>query len=211
MRWALGQLALGLIATIGLAVSLHAWMAPLPEATPPSARRSDSASPPSASTAAVNPPAEASAAARTALADRPLFDPSRRPYAPPPPAPPPRPSAAPTPAPPPAPRLPKLTEQGWVLSGTVVGADDNAEDRIALLRSARGGAVRKVKQGEELQGWRVVRVEPGRLSLRAGAQNDEMVLPRADTTSTAAPSRAATAAPTYVPTPPPRPMPVPQR
>lgn len=212
MRATVGHLVPGLVAAIGFALSLHALLAPPPEAAQPADTRPPVAVPTAATPVAAALMAEKSAAARAALTDRPLFDSSRRPYMPPAPAPPPpTPSvAAPPPTPAPSPRLPKLAEQGWQLSGTVVGTTGSAEDRIALLRSARGSAIQKVKEGEDFQGWRVVRIEAGRLSLRAGGQEDEMTLPKADT-SAVAPSRAATAAPNYAPTPPPRPLPAPQR
>jgi hypothetical protein len=206
MRVAIGHLFLGLATAIGLAVLLHASLTGLPEAATPTKKPSSATISSADSPALAPPPSEAFVAARAALTERPLFSPSRRPYAPPPtPAP-----AIRRPPPTSAPALPKLTEQGWLLSGTIVSERNNTEDRIALLRSVRDGAIKKVKEGDEIQGWRVVQIEPGRLNLRAATQEDELVLPKPDLTTSAS-SRTANAVRTNSPSPQPRTLPGPQR
>jgi hypothetical protein len=99
------------------------------------------------SAALVSPLAARALDALPATRDRPLFSPSRRPPAPPPP-----PVVAMPQAPPPAP--PSVT-----LFGVVMGAGEAR----AIVQAA--GHVRRVRVGDDIEGWKVTQIEQRQLML----------------------------------------------
>lgn len=98
-----------------------------------------------------------------AVAERPLFHPSRRPWMPPA-APPP--DAAVAPVPPPMPLPPP---SGYTLVGVVV----SGPTRSALLRAPGGGGAINVVEGQALDGWILREISPECLRFEAqGAEHD---------------------------------------
>lgn len=107
------------------------------------------------------------------IAERPLFQPSRRPFiaatvaAPPPPA----------PAPPPPPAIRAYTVVGVMVSGS---------RRLAWLKPPAGGSPARVAEGDVVQGWRVKQIDKDRVTFEAGALEHVLTLAkRGGTTSTA--------------------------
>lgn len=94
--------------------------------------------------------------AHSETAERPLFNPTRRPAPPAAPA-----SAA-----------PKLQRGQFVLTGTAV-VDTKA---IAFLREVNGNKARSVKAGETINGLKVAEVRPDRVKLVLGDESEELVL-----------------------------------
>jgi general secretion pathway protein N len=114
---------------------------------PIAAARTQSVSP-------TNPLATQTLESLSASRDRPLFSPSRRPYAPPP-------TAVRR-----APASPPPTPPALVLLGIVVDADGAR----AFVRAAEGKTVR-LRIGEEISGWSVAQIEQRRLVLSLADRN----------------------------------------
>lgn len=122
--------------------------------------------------------------ALTATQDRPIFSATRRP--------PPRAVAA-TPAevahaPPP----PKPAEAPPPL--TLVGAVVGEGDAIAILVNRTDQKVVRLRQGESLDGWSLISVQPREVTFRQGDRSEVLALQRPDGTSAPAGSPAAAAA-----------------
>lgn len=97
---------------------------------------------------------------------RPLFMDTRRP---------PEPGAEPVALEPdPQPEPPKPTPKlvGMELSGIVI----TPASRVALVRSARGREVVRLKEGEEIDGWIVETIDPDRVVLRQADAFEELTL-----------------------------------
>jgi hypothetical protein len=80
----------------------------------------------------------------------------------------------------------RLTPGQFQLVGTTVTGDRN----IAFLKEAAGGKSRVVRQGDEINGMRVVSVQPDRVKLALGDESEELFLkvaPGPKTTLAAAP------------------------
>ena len=58
------------------------------------------------------------------------------------------------------------------LRGVII-ADDN---RSALLQRKKGGQLQWVAEGERMEGWQVIRIEPERVILRAARETDTLEL-----------------------------------
>lgn len=84
----------------------------------------------------------------SAMRDRPLFSPTRRPPAPPP--------VAAVPPPPPPPPPPDLALLGVVMDGSNAGA---------IVRAGPAAKVTRVHIGDEIGGWRVGQIEARKLVL----------------------------------------------
>lgn len=119
-------------------------------------------------------PPNATGPSISALADRPLFEPGRRPYKPPPPAPPPPPVAAPPPPAPPPAKTP--AQQGYQLTGTLLIQGKH----VAMLRHQGAPRTLRVSEGAEVGGWTAVRIQQGRITFRLGDREDDLELPRGD-------------------------------
>lgn len=121
----------------------------------------------------VLPPAPTPKAAFAEIAERPLFESTRRPFIakPAPASLPPAPVvAAPPPAPPPAPTSLRGTH---MLVGVVVIKDS----RIALLKPVAAPDVLRVAEGDTVQGWTVRRIVDDRILLQAGGSEDVLAFP----------------------------------
>lgn len=125
--------------------------------------------------------------------ERPLFMPGREPYAAP---------APPTAAPAPAGARPSATR--YVLSAVII-ADD---ERIALLTDTATGAVRRVREGERLAGWRIDAIHGNSAVLRNGDTTEELPLrtfgPAAPAASQPGPNGSSAQARPEAPRPPKR-------
>jgi len=107
------------------------------------------------------------------IAERPAFQPTRRPYVPPPPAPPPPPPVAATLPPPPAPSPPPSLKTAYTLVGIVtVGST-----RTALLKAASDPTVLRIAEGDALQGWTAQLVEADQVVFQAGPNRDMIRFP----------------------------------
>jgi general secretion pathway protein N len=163
-------------------VSLLADLAIVPSR---GSRDADSAQPPKS---AELPRALKPVGAYAAVAERPLFQPSRRP------APPPAPKAAPpiaeavatqtappatTPAPPPV--LAPMTLLAIVIS-------DNKREAVLGLA---GGKSSTLAEGETLDGWTLASVLPDRVVFRLAATEKEVTFPVGQATARPAPSKIA--------------------
>ncbi|HEY1300533.1 MAG TPA: hypothetical protein VGF07_08545 [Stellaceae bacterium] len=117
---------------------------------------------PSAGSDAPAPEPRAAAPARVgypAIAEHPLFDPSRQPWAPP--APPPHPDVAATgPA----------ALQNYELSGVVI----SAHGRTALLRTKAGGKILILSEGQKFDGWTLQLVGPEGLHFDSGGSGYDL-------------------------------------
>jgi hypothetical protein len=164
----------------GLAVTLAllAEVAGVPEGAP---RLSDAAPPPRAANAA---PALKPVEAYAAIADRPLFQPSRRPAVPPPPKPAPAVAqAAPVaPAPPPPPPAPPPVLAPMTLLAVVISAGK----REAVL-GLSGGKSSTLAEGDSLDGWTLVRVLPDSVVFRIAETEKELTFPVGQTAVRPAP------------------------
>ena len=96
-----------------------------------------------------------------AIAARPLFSPSRRPFV----------AAEEEAAPAPARSLPPVTLIGVLLT---------EQQRAALLQAVGEGAPSWVREGNRIQGWQIERIEQSRVHLRAGDRVETVEL-RPDT------------------------------
>lgn len=96
-----------------------------------------------------------------AIAERPLFSPSRRPFV----------LAEEKPEPEPVRSLPAVTLIGVLLT---------EQQRTALLQAVGHGDPSWVREGNQIQGWQVERIEQSRVHLRAGDQMETVEL-RPDT------------------------------
>lgn len=99
------------------------------------------------------------------VADRPVLQPSRRPFVPAVAAAPPQP--APAPPPPPA-----------IRAYTVVGVMMSGGRRLAWLKSPSGGSPARVAEGDVVQGWRVKHIESDRVTFEAGTAEQVLSLPK---------------------------------
>jgi hypothetical protein len=137
-----------LVTTIALAAALHRATAGLPG--PAESVTGPAAAPlPPLDLLRFEPP---SAEDFIELADRPPFSPTRRPPAP-------RPVAAPKPPPPPSPPAPP----SFRLVGVGI-PDGGGPGRVLLER--KGAKAEWLGEGESIDGWRVVTVEPRSVRLR---------------------------------------------
>lgn len=110
-----------------------------------------------------------------AIADRPLFQPSRRPAIPPKPAAPAGAvAAAPRPLPPPPPPAPPPVLPAITLLAVVISADK----REAVLGLA-GNKAATLAEGESLEGWVLARVLPDRVVFRLADIATEIAFPTA--------------------------------
>jgi hypothetical protein len=92
-----------------------------------------------------------------AIAEHPLFDPTRSPYVAPKPA-----------APPAAPALSPLRE--YTLLGIVIGNGA----RVAFLKPPADGKTVIATEGQAIDGWTLRRITPGRLRFENGAAGYDM-------------------------------------
>ena len=144
-------------------VLVHAWnFVPQRSGPDDAAPRPANAAPDGAAT---DDHAAIDKAASAAVAERPLFYPSRTPWAPPPPPPP----APPTP--PVAKAPPPLTN--YALVGVIVSGDT----RSALIRPPGAKKIITIGEGEELAGWKLQEITRARLRFAAGAASYEMNFP----------------------------------
>jgi hypothetical protein len=152
LGWRFAALAVvAAVVAVLLTIPLEQLGAPEPVSDPTNVRRA-------------NEPAAEAAAARAmdypAIAEHPLFYPTRKPWtppAPPPPEPPPVVMAAPSP----------LTN--YFLVGVVVS--DNL--RSALVR-AQADKILTLSEGQEIEGWTLKEITPERLFFTAGVATYEM-------------------------------------
>jgi hypothetical protein len=93
------------------------------------------------------------------VSQRPLFSPTRRPAEPAPP--PPAPVAVTVPP-------PKIDTGQYRLMGVVI----EGETRIAVLRAVKGNGVYRAGEGERIEEWTVVTIEPSAVTLRQGDVDD---------------------------------------
>jgi lipoprotein-anchoring transpeptidase ErfK/SrfK len=144
-----------LVLVMAAAYALFAvWTAP-PMDLPAPARRPAAARPSQAAEAG----GDANAAAYSAIAEHPLFYPSRKPWQPPPPPPPPPPAST-APAP--------LTD--YALVGVIV----SGETRSALIRPPGGNKTITIRVGQELNGWTLKEITRDRLHFAAGDAGYDM-------------------------------------
>lgn len=107
------------------------------------------------------------------IADRPLFQPSRRPAPPPPPSPAaviaeaPAPAPAPSPPPPPPPVLSPLTLLAVAISA----------DRREAVLGLPGGKSSTMAEGDSLEGWVLAKVLPDRVIFRIADVEKEVTFP----------------------------------
>lgn len=153
---------LGLALCLGLA-AFDAWQFAAdpspwwPETGP--VEKSDEASPPNPAEMPENVSGEQDDLGD--ISGRPLFIPGRRPPA--------VPVAEPLPpVQPPAP-MPAMTLIGTMTAGAA---------RLALLRPVGGDKTLALSEGQALDGWLLVAVQPGRVLFRQGDTAQELVLPR---------------------------------
>ena len=88
-----------------------------------------------------------------AIVERPLFSSSRRPH----------------------------SEQTSVASGpsldlSLFGVVISPDEAVALVKPGAGGGAMRVKQGEEISGWTVARIEPDRILVRRDVTERELLL-----------------------------------
>ncbi len=100
--------------------------------------------------------------AYAAIAQQPLFYPSRKPWAPPP---------APTP-PPVVKAPPPLTK--YVLVGVIL----SGQSRSALIRPPGAAEVITLEEGQNLEGWRLQEISRARLRFSAGDNSYDMTFPK---------------------------------
>jgi general secretion pathway protein N len=142
-RVLIAVLALGLALVLGNAVARFRTQTE-PQARTQTKDQAQVQGPPPASPLAAHPLDRLSA-----TRERPLFSPGRRP-----PAPPPAPIVAASPPPPPPPP-PKL-----VLFGIVMDADE-----ARAVVGGMGGKPRRVRIGDDIEGWKVTQIEERQLVL----------------------------------------------
>ncbi|WP_048863293.1 hypothetical protein, partial [Acidisphaera rubrifaciens] len=97
-----------------------------------------------------------------AIAEHPLFYPSRTPWTPPPP-------------PPPAPAAPArspLTD--YVLVGVIV----SGQARSALIRPPGTAKIIRLAEGQDLAGWKLEEITRNQLRFAAGGSTYDMTFPR---------------------------------
>ena len=108
--------------------------------------------------------------------NRPVFFKERRPYMPPPPPPPPpAPMVAVAPPPPPPPALPPPPpppDPEFVLAGVAI----TAEMKRAYLMSKSDAEGVWVREGEEIQGWRVGDITEAGIALSSAGRTKELLL-----------------------------------
>jgi hypothetical protein len=107
------------------------------------------------------------------IADRPLFQPSRRPASPPPPSAAPVIAEAPAPAPKPAPLPPPPPTLSPV---TLLAVAISAERREAVL-GLPGGKSSTMAEGDSLEGWVLAKVLPDRVVFRTADIEKEVTFP----------------------------------
>jgi len=103
---------------------------------------------PTTAAALANPVATLSLDRLAATRERPLFSPSRRP-----PPPPPEPIASHPPPPPPPPNL------------TLFGVVMDDEDAHAVVQTGSANKIRRLRIGDDIDGWKVSQIEQRRLVL----------------------------------------------
>ena len=99
------------------------------------------------------------------VAERPIFQPDRRPYVAAVVAPPP----APTQSPPPPPAI---------RAYTVVGVVVSANRRLAWLKAPSATSPARVSEGDVVQGWRVKQISADRVTFEAGTAEHVLELKR---------------------------------
>lgn len=90
------------------------------------------------------------------IAERPIVQPERRPYALP---------AVAAPAPPPAPPPPPPAIRAYTVVGVVVSGDR----RLAWVKAPSASSTARIAEGDVIQGWRVKRITPEHVTFEAGA------------------------------------------
>ena len=103
-----------------------------------------------------------------AIVQRPLFSPRRRPAEPRPVA---KPIVSQTPAPQPAPHRP-FAKDRYRLLGVVI----DEEHPVAILKVRERRGLLHLRTGDEIDGWWVVGIERGSLSLKSGQAIERIVL-----------------------------------
>lgn len=93
-----------------------------------------------------------------AIAERPLFSPTRRPA---------------EPAPDTAPSQPRKSLARFVLSGVIIVSP---EEKIALLRESKSPSAQRLSEGDEIAGWRIDKILPDRVILISGDKTAEIEL-----------------------------------
>ena len=94
-------------------------------------------------------------AAYAAIAERPLFSPSRQPTKPPPP-------------------IPKTAGRKSITNISLSGIIISPDQKTALIRSSKSPKLQSLIEGEKIQGWRLVRVLADRIVLTAGDETAEI-------------------------------------
>ncbi len=134
-----------------------------------------------------NPLAGIATSKMSAFLDRPLFSPSRRP---------PQPTTSVNAGPPPPPVISTPTADHLRLVGTLT-SDAGGQ---AIIQSKAGGTLVSVTEGELVDAWRVIEIQPSLVRLTNGSNEVVLEMFKAGRTS-APPAVSATAAPIAPPTP----------
>ena len=118
----------------------------------------EASAPPAAPQAATMPPPEAFALpplqSYSAVTERPLFSPGRKP------------------APPELSSQPATNVSEFVLSGIVI--TDN--EKVALIADAHAGSLARYREGQIVGGWKLTSIEQDRIVLERGATRQEIKL-----------------------------------
>jgi type II secretory pathway component PulC len=96
--------------------------------------------------------------AYAAIAQRPLFSPTRRPL---------------DSAPATAASQPRKSLAKFVLTGVIIVS---AEEKIALIQEAKSPAVQRLSEGQSIAGWRIEKILPDRVTLVSGDETAEIPL-----------------------------------
>lgn len=96
--------------------------------------------------------------AYAAIAERPLFSPTRRPL-----------ESAPSTAA----NQPRKSPAKFVLTGVIIVSP---EEKIALLREARSPTAQRLSEGQSIAGWRIEKIMPDRVILASGDETAEILL-----------------------------------
>jgi hypothetical protein len=154
---------LGWRSTVVLLAALAAvWQLAMPIELPVSAL---SPSPPTAAPAAADPAAQV-APAYSAIAEHPLFYPTRQPWAPPPPK-----------AAPPAPPTPTPTAVHPLQKYQLVGVVISESARTALLKPSDGGKTVTISEGQQLNGWTLHEITRDALHFESGGDAYDLTFP----------------------------------
>jgi hypothetical protein len=144
-----------------LAVLTAVWQLAMPTQLPVSA---SAPNPPAAAPAAADPVARVSA--YPAIAENPLFYPTRQPWVPPPPK-----------AAPPAPQAPAPTAIHPLQKYQLVGVVISESTRTALLKPSDGGKTIAVFEGQQLNGWTLREISRDAAHFESGGETYDIKFP----------------------------------